>query len=63
MSASLAGFVIVSAGYGAVFMTLAGIAAAGFALFLLAMPETRNARDRDRRTRSGSPHMLAAPAE
>ncbi|MDB5511763.1 MAG: transporter [Enterovirga sp.] len=40
LSASLAGFVIVSHGYGAAFLTLAGIAAAGFALFLFAMPET-----------------------
>ena len=40
LSASLAGLVIVSAGYTAAFLVLAGIAAAGFALYLFAMPET-----------------------
>lgn len=40
LSASLAGLVIVSAGYAAAFLVLAGIAAAGFALYLFAMPET-----------------------
>lgn len=40
-SATLAGLIIVSAGYSAAFLTLAGIASAGFALYLLAMPETR----------------------
>lgn len=40
LSASLAGVIIVSAGYSAAFIALAAIAAAGFALYLLAMPET-----------------------
>lgn len=40
LSASLAGLIIVSAGYSAAFIALAAIAAAGFALYLLAMPET-----------------------
>ena len=39
-SATLAGLIIVSAGYSMAFLVLAGIAAAGFALYLLAMPET-----------------------
>ena len=43
LSAGLAGLIIVMVGYGAAFLTLAAIAAAGFALYLLAMPETRPA--------------------
>ncbi len=41
LSATLAGGIIVSVGYGAGFLTLSGIAAAGFVLYLLAMPETK----------------------
>nr|WP_238192352.1 MFS transporter [Methylobacterium frigidaeris] len=41
LSATLAGLIIVSAGYSAAFLTLAGIAGLGFALYLLVMPETR----------------------
>jgi MFS family permease len=40
-SATLAGVVIVSFGYSQAFLVLAGIAGAGFALYLFAMPETR----------------------
>jgi MFS family permease len=40
LSASLAGFIIVSASYSTAFLTLAAIAGAGFALYLFAMPET-----------------------
>lgn len=40
VSASLAGLVIVSAGYSAAFLTLSVVAGAGFALYLVAMPET-----------------------
>ena len=40
LSATLAGSIIVWAGYSASFLTLAGIAAAGFVLYLAAMPET-----------------------
>jgi MFS family permease len=43
LSTSVAGFVVVSLGYSAAFLTLAGIAAAGLLLFGLAMPETRDA--------------------
>ena len=39
-SATVAGLIIVSAGYGAAFLTLAAIAAAGFGLYLAFMPET-----------------------
>ncbi len=40
VSATLAGLVIVSAGYTAAFLTLAAVAAVGFGLYLLAMQET-----------------------
>ena len=41
LSAGVAGFVVAGAGYSAAFLTLAAVAAAGSALYLLAMPETR----------------------
>lgn len=40
LSASLAGTIIVAAGYSAAFLVLAAIAGAGFVLYLVAMPET-----------------------
>jgi MFS family permease len=43
LSATLAGVIIVAAGYSAAFLVLAGIAAAGFAVYLFVMPETRDA--------------------
>jgi MFS family permease len=42
LSATLAGTIIVWAGYTASFLTLAGVAAGGFVLYLVAMPETHN---------------------
>lgn len=42
MSASLAGWIIVRAGYTASFLTRAGIAAAGFVLYVTAMRETHD---------------------
>ncbi|MCG6206599.1 MFS transporter [Rhodopseudomonas sp. HC1] len=41
LSTAVAGLIVVSTGYSAAFLTLATIAAAGLALFLLLMPETR----------------------
>ena len=41
ISASLAGVIIVTAGYSAAFITLAAIAACGLVLYLVVMPETR----------------------
>lgn len=41
VSATLAGLIIVGFGYSAAFLTLAAIAALGFSICLLAMPETR----------------------
>ena len=43
LSTAVAGFIVVGAGYSAAFLTLAGIAGAGFLLYLLAMPETASA--------------------
>jgi MFS family permease len=43
LSTTVAGFVVVSLGYSAAFLTLAGIAGAGLLLFWFAMPETRDA--------------------
>ena len=40
LSATLAGLIIVSAGYTAAFLTLAAVAGVGFGLYLIAMPET-----------------------
>jgi MFS family permease len=41
LSTTLAGFVVVDAGYSAAFLTLAGIAAVGLALYFFVMPETQ----------------------
>lgn len=56
VSATLAGVIIVSGGYSLAFLVLGGIAAAGFAVYLLAMPETL-----DRRAAPADP--AAVPAE
>jgi MFS family permease len=40
LSNFVAGGIVVAAGYGAAFMSLGAIAGAGFALYLIAMPET-----------------------
>lgn len=45
VSASVAGVIIVSAGYSAAFLALAAIAALGFGLYWLAMPETLQGRE------------------
>jgi uncharacterized protein YjbJ (UPF0337 family) len=44
LSTTLAGFVVVHAGYSAAFLTLAGIAAVGLALYFFVMPETKGRR-------------------
>jgi MFS family permease len=40
LSAAVAGFIVVGAGYGAAFLFLAAVAAIGLALFVIMMPET-----------------------
>lgn len=46
LSTTLAGFVVVSVGYGAAFLTLGAVAAIGAIICLLALPETRQISDR-----------------
>jgi MFS family permease len=46
LSTSLAGLVVVHAGYSAAFLVLAGIAASGFLLYFFGMPETRDLAER-----------------
>jgi MFS family permease len=41
LSTTLAGFVVVHAGYSAAFLTLAGVAVIGLALYFFVMPETQ----------------------
>jgi MFS family permease len=41
LSTAVAGWIVVGASYSAAFLVLAGIAAAGFLLYLIVMPETR----------------------
>ncbi|WP_232628605.1 MFS transporter [Methylobacterium sp. Leaf118] len=60
-SATLAGIIIVGAGYSAAFLTLAAVAAAGFVLYLLFMPETYGYEPRRADTPPNAP--LAVPAE
>ena len=42
LSTTVAGMIVVKAGYSAAFLTLAAIAGGGLALFWIAMPETQN---------------------
>jgi len=44
LSTTIAGLIVVTAGYSPAFLTLAAIAAAGLALYWLVMPETRDLR-------------------
>ena len=48
VSTSLAGLVVVHMGFSAAFLVLASIAASGFLLYLLGMPETRDSDERAR---------------
>ncbi|GJD48918.1 putative MFS-type transporter [Methylobacterium crusticola] len=64
LSATLAGLIIVSAGYSAAFLCLAAIAGLGFGLYLLVMPETRGFDPgRSTTSRGGGAAPLAMPAE
>ena len=62
-SATLAGVLIVSSGYATAFLVLAAVAAAGFAIYLLFMPETSGYEPRRDDTASTPPATLAVPAE
>jgi MFS family permease len=59
LSNAVAGFIVVRAGYDSAFLTLAGIAVAGFSLFWWAMPETRHRREAGSAAHASS----ALPAE
>src|SRR3954466_13231545 len=60
LSATLAGFIIVSVGYSAAFLTLAAIAVIGFMLYLFVMPETLGYRPtRSKATKSPSEKKLS----
>ncbi|MFT4121235.1 MFS transporter [Bradyrhizobium sp.] len=50
LSTTLAGMVVVGAGYGAAFLTLGAVAAIGVVICLVALPETRQMADGPRRT-------------
>ena len=64
LSATVAGLIIVSSGYTTAFLVLAAIAAVGFALYLFAMPETRDAATgsdtHTRDARAGEPRVAPA---
>ncbi|WP_430911570.1 MFS transporter [Methylobacterium sp. sgz302541] len=63
LSATLAGLIIVYAGYASAFLSLAAIAAVGFAFYLVAMPETRGYRPSAAPTpRTGGGAVLAGEA-
>jgi MFS family permease len=53
LSTTLAGVVVVHAGYSAAFLTLAGVAVVGLALYFFVMPETQE-RELDRRHKPAS---------
>jgi len=58
LSTTLAGFVVVGAGYGAAFITLGAVAAIGAAICVLGLPETRQTADNGSRP----PGKTAAPS-
>jgi hypothetical protein len=60
LSTTLAGFIVVKAGYSAAFLTLAAIAAAGLALFWLAMPETWRPEARSADAHTDKRHSVRA---
>lgn len=59
LSTTIAGLIVVAAGYSAAFLTLAAIAASGLVLFWVAMPETRNIGDKA----AARPHPVRRAAE
>ena len=62
LSATLAGVIIVSAGYSAAFLSLAAIAALGFALYLFVMPETYGYEPGRNDATGGGAAPIPAPA-
>ncbi|QQO37184.1 MFS transporter [Bradyrhizobium diazoefficiens] len=62
LSTTLAGYVVVGAGYSAAFITLGAVAAIGAVICLLALPETRQIADRSPRPREKTPASASAIA-
>lgn len=62
LSTTLAGFVVVGAGYSAAFITLGAVAAIGAVICLLAFPETRQIADRSPRPRGKTAASASAIA-
>jgi MFS family permease len=60
LSTTLAGFIVVHAGYSAAFLTLAGVAVVGFALYFFVMPETQ---ERQSARSDAKRHKAALAAE
>ena len=63
LSTTLAGLIVVKAGYSAALLTLAAIAGAGLALFWLAMPETWRSNESACTNKSARQSVLAQAAE
>jgi MFS family permease len=62
LSTTLAGFVVVGAGYSAAFVTLGAIAAIGAVICVVALPETRQVADDDPRPRGKTAASASAIA-
>lgn len=60
LSTTLAGFVVVGAGYSAAFITLGGIAAIGAVICFLALPETRHGASHPRGETAAAASAIAA---
>lgn len=60
LSTTLAGFVVVGAGYGAAFISLGLVAAIGAVICLLALPETRHGAQRPQKETVASTSAIAA---
>jgi MFS family permease len=63
LSTTLAGFVVVKAGYGAAFLTLGAVAAIGFVVCWYALPETRHPSAEANRSGQTAPSASAIAAE
>jgi MFS family permease len=63
LSTTLAGLIVVKAGYSAAFFTLAAIASVGLALFWLAMPETWRPNKEPTAAKHARKNSLAGAAE
>jgi MFS family permease len=60
LSTTLAGLVVVHAGYGAAFLTLAAVATMGLALYVFAMPETLDREPAEAKSKAVTPPAASA---